>query len=72
MYYTTSQASRLLGVSRQAVLRYCTAGTLPAHQLPSGHWRVLAKAVHERVSSESPAEQPRTSGSSRREAVTAR
>jgi len=39
-YYTTFQASRLLGVSLPTVVNYIKSGILKAHKTPGGHRRI--------------------------------
>jgi excisionase family DNA binding protein len=48
-YYTTLQAARRLGVTRQTVFRYCDAGTLRSITLPSGRRRIPVEAVEQIV-----------------------
>ncbi len=43
--YTTSQAARLLGVTRFAIHAYRRAGKLAASQDENGHWRIAASEI---------------------------
>jgi excisionase family DNA binding protein len=44
-YYTTFQASRLLGVSLPTVVNYIKSGILKAHKTPGGHRRISEHAL---------------------------
>jgi excisionase family DNA binding protein len=47
---TTTEAAELLGVTRQAVARWCESGAIDAHRTAGGatrrgEWRIAPKAV---------------------------
>ena len=44
-WYTPSEIGRMVGCSRQKVVRMARDGEIPSHQTPGGHWRIPASAV---------------------------
>jgi excisionase family DNA binding protein len=51
---TTTEASRLLGVDRRTVVKWCESGDLPSLRLgQTGHWRLIRSGV-ERLVREQP------------------
>lgn len=51
---TTTEASRLLGVDRRTVVKWCEQGSLPSVRLgEGGHWRLIRSGV-ERIVREQP------------------
>ena len=42
---TTTEAAKLLGITRTTVYRYVRDGRLPAIKLPTGHTRIPREAV---------------------------
>ena len=45
LYLKTTQVAKLLGVSRDVIVKWINQGDLPAITTPGGHFRVLANEV---------------------------
>jgi len=44
-HYTPSEVGRLIGRSRQTVIKWANEGLIEAWRTPGGHWRIPADAV---------------------------
>ena len=46
--YTTGEAAELLGVHKNAVLKWCKRGVIDAYRTsPVGHWRITRTALEQ-------------------------
>ncbi len=46
--YTTGEAADILGVHKNAVLKWCKKGSITAYRTsPIGHWRITKKTLEE-------------------------
>jgi len=44
-HYTPTELGKLIGVSRQTIVKWITAGRLQGTRTQGGHWRVPASVV---------------------------
>lgn len=48
-WYTTGQVAKRLGYDRRRIWELCVQGTIPAHRLPGGSWRIPREWVQQQL-----------------------